>query len=112
MLAGRTPLPPRRDWDDDIGDVQARRRLTAIRDLERRGVAVETVILDIGSPDNVQALLAQRDRDGAPPIRGVVHAAGVTGDQFLTATTEESTAAGDVAENRWRTGTERCIPDR
>jgi phthiocerol/phenolphthiocerol synthesis type-I polyketide synthase A len=90
ILAGRTPLPPRRDWDGDIGDIQTRRRLTAIRDLERRGVAVEGVILDIGSPDNVQALLARRDRDGAPPIRGVIHAAGVTGDQLVTATTEES----------------------
>jgi phthiocerol/phenolphthiocerol synthesis type-I polyketide synthase A len=35
-------------------------------------------------------LLAQRDRDGAPPIRGVIHAAGVTGDQLVTATTGES----------------------
>jgi phthiocerol/phenolphthiocerol synthesis type-I polyketide synthase A len=90
VLAGRTPLPPRRDWDADNGDIQTRRRVIAIQDLERRGVAVEAVTVDIGSPDDVQALLARRDRDGAPPIRGVVHAAGVTGDQLVTATTEES----------------------
>ena len=40
--------------------------------------------LDVGSRDAVQALLAKRDGDGAPPIRGVIHAAGVTESQLLT----------------------------
>jgi phthiocerol/phenolphthiocerol synthesis type-I polyketide synthase A len=84
ILAGRTPLPPRRDWDSDTADADTRHKIAAIRALEMRGVSVEGVALDIGSRDAVQALLAKRDVDGAAPIRGVIHAAGITDAQLLT----------------------------
>jgi phthiocerol/phenolphthiocerol synthesis type-I polyketide synthase A len=84
VLAGRTPLPPRRDWDSDTNDSDVRRKIAAIRALEVRGVSVDAVALDVGSRDAVQALLGRRDGDRAPPIRGVIHAAGVTGSQLLT----------------------------
>jgi len=84
VLAGRTPLPPRRDWDSDANDTDVRHRIAAIRALEMRGVSVDAVAVDVGSRDAVQALLARRDDDGEPPIRGVIHAAGVTEGQLLT----------------------------
>ena len=83
VLAGRTALPPRRHWDDVTDPVTAD-RIAAIRALEARGVAVEAVALDVAAPHAVQALLDRRDVDGAPPIRGVIHGAGVTRDQLLT----------------------------
>ena len=101
ILAGRTSLPPRRSWDDpdasDVSDVsdtsdtgaETRRRIAAIRALEMRGVSVETVALDIGSVDAVRAVVDKRDADGAPPIRGVIHAAGVTEAQLLTEIEEQ-----------------------
>ncbi len=92
LLAGRTPLPPRRDWDNDTNDTELRHKIAAIRALEMRGVSVDAVALDVGSRDAVQALLARRDDDGAPPIRGVIHAAGVTESQLLT----------EIAESRLR----------
>ena len=84
VLAGRTPLPPRRDWGSETNDTDARNKIAAIRALEMRGVSVEAVALDVGSRDAVQAMLARRDNDGATPIRGVIHAAGVTEGQLLT----------------------------
>ncbi len=84
VLAGRTPLPPRRDWGSETIDTDARDKIAAIRALEMRGVSVEAVALDVGSRDAVQAMLARRDNDGATPIRGVIHAAGVTEGQLLT----------------------------
>ena len=84
VLAGRTALPPRRDWDNDTNDTDVRHKIAAIRALEMRGVSVDAVALDVGSRDAVQALLARRDDDGVPPIRGVIHAAGVTEGQLLT----------------------------
>jgi phthiocerol/phenolphthiocerol synthesis type-I polyketide synthase A len=86
ILAGRTPLPPRRDWDSTTNDPNVRQKITAIRALERRGISVDAVALDVGSRDAVQALLARRDRGGAPPIRGVIHAAGVTESKLVTET--------------------------
>jgi phthiocerol/phenolphthiocerol synthesis type-I polyketide synthase A len=84
ILAGRTALPPRRDWDSDVNDDATQAKITAIRALEARGVVVEAVALDIGSAGAVQALLAKRDQEGAVPIRGVVHGAGITDAELFT----------------------------
>ncbi|MCH9708498.1 MAG: KR domain-containing protein, partial [Actinomycetia bacterium] len=95
ILAGRTALPPRRAWDNpqevaaDTRDADTRRKIAAVRALEKRGVSVETLALDIGSPAALQAVLDKRDVDGAPPIRGVIHAAGVTEAQLLTEIEEQ-----------------------
>ena len=84
ILAGRTPLPPRRDWDH-TDDAEARRRIAAIRALEQRGVAVEVAGADVASAHALGQLVDRRDHEGAPPVRGVIHAAGVTGDHLVTA---------------------------
>jgi phthiocerol/phenolphthiocerol synthesis type-I polyketide synthase A len=90
LLAARTPLPPRRGWDEETDDSVAAGRITAIRALERRGVSVEVVPLDVGLADDVQALIARRDREGAPPVRGIIHAAGVTHDQLVMSITDDA----------------------
>jgi len=89
IFAGRTALPPRHNWDR-VTDPDAVRKITAIRALESRGVSIEAVVLDVGSDEAMRALLTRRDRDGAPPIRGVIHAAGITDSRLLTETTEEA----------------------
>ncbi|CAN5130017.1 phthiocerol type I polyketide synthase PpsA [soil metagenome] len=83
VLAGRTPLPPRRHWDT-ASDPAIRGRVAAIRALEARGVTVEAVALDVGTSGAITDLLNRRDGAAAAPIRGVVHAAGVTHNQLLT----------------------------
>ena len=104
VLAGRTALPPRRDWDSDTST-----RMCATRS-PRSGrwkcVASPSMSWPSTSvpPEAVQALLATRDRDGAPPIRGVIHAAGVTESKLLTETADDALPAGDVAEDRRGTG--------
>jgi phthiocerol/phenolphthiocerol synthesis type-I polyketide synthase A len=90
LLAGRTPLPPRRDWDNDTNDTDVRHKIAAIKALEMRGVAVDVVALDVGSSEAVQALLAKRDQDGAPAIRGVIHAAGITEGKLLKEVEDET----------------------
>jgi phthiocerol/phenolphthiocerol synthesis type-I polyketide synthase A len=89
ILAGRSSLPPRRDWDSTT-DPDLQNKIAAIRALEGRGISIDAVAFDVGSPDAVQTLLATRDRDGSPPIRGVIHAAGVTESALLTDTTDDS----------------------
>jgi phthiocerol/phenolphthiocerol synthesis type-I polyketide synthase A len=89
ILAGRTALPPRRDWDNDANDADTAAKISAVRALEMRGVVVEAVALDIGSLDAMRALLAKRDAEGAAPIRGVVHGAGITDAHLFTELDEE-----------------------
>ena len=89
ILAGRTALPPRRDWDSEANDADTQQKINAIRALEMRGVVVEAVALDIGSHDAMQALLAKRDAEGAVPIRGVVHGAGITDAHLFTELSED-----------------------
>ncbi|WP_409434198.1 type I polyketide synthase [Mycobacterium sp. SMC-14] len=84
VLAGRSALPPRRDWDSEEIEASVRHKIAAIRALERRGVTVDVAALDIGSRAAVTDLLARRDAAGAPPIRGIIHAAGITEGQLLT----------------------------
>jgi phthiocerol/phenolphthiocerol synthesis type-I polyketide synthase A len=90
LLAGRHPLPPRSKWDDSGIDPQMRHRISTIRELERRGVTVDVLPIDIGSADDVRGMLAARDRLGAPPIRGIIHTAGVTRDELLAFVTDDS----------------------
>nr|BFE29983.1 type I polyketide synthase [Actinomadura rugatobispora] len=86
VLAGRTGLPPRRTWDEAGGRERWREPVAAVRRLERRGVAVRVAPLDVADPAALARLLSDLDREGHPPIRGVVHAAGVLADRMLADT--------------------------
>ena len=88
ILAGRTALPPRRDWDAESNDADTTQKINSIRALETRGVAVEAVSLDVGSAEAMHALLTKRDDEGAVPIRGIIHAAGITDAHLFTDVTE------------------------
>lgn len=83
VLLGRTPLPDRAAWDDVSGlDAAAAGRVRAIRDLEDLGTQVEVVIADVADEAAV-ATLVEGLSTGPFPLRGIVHAAGVSDPQFL-----------------------------
>jgi acyl carrier protein len=77
LLIGRTPIPPRREWAAlSAGDPVAQ-RVAAVRELESLGASVILASLDISDEDAARGLLERFDAEGWPPIRGVVHAAGM-----------------------------------
>ncbi|MEV5573158.1 type I polyketide synthase [Spirillospora sp. NPDC052269] len=88
VLVGRRSLPPRDTWPD-LTDPAEAARVEAIREMERLGVTVATVALDIADAEAARKLLSPAAL-GLPPIRGVVHAAGVLDDRTLRALDEES----------------------
>ncbi|QEH34734.1 Tyrocidine synthase 3 [Aquisphaera giovannonii] len=76
VLLGRTPLPPRASWQAlEAGDPSAP-RVAAIRELEDRGATVLTAAADAADRPSMERLLDDLAR-AFPPIRGVIHAAGV-----------------------------------
>ncbi|MGV9675492.1 type I polyketide synthase [Nocardia sp. NPDC003482] len=85
VLTGRHGLPPRGEWDTATGD--AADRIADVRALEALGVTVHILAFDCADADATAAALAELD---IPPIRGVVHAAGVSDGTLLTELTRES----------------------
>jgi NAD(P)-dependent dehydrogenase (short-subunit alcohol dehydrogenase family)/acyl carrier protein len=82
VLLGRTPLPPRAEWDGVLAssgeDDPARRRIAAVRALEERGAEVLVLAADVSDPRQMEdALVRAESRFGR--IHGVIHAAGVAG---------------------------------
>ncbi|MEU5266200.1 type I polyketide synthase [Amycolatopsis sp. NPDC021455] len=91
VLAGRTALPPRADWAA-VTDPGTRRRIDAVLELEGRGVTVRTVAVDVADAGALRVALGP-DALGLPPIRGIVHAAGVVDSRMLADLDRESLAA-------------------
>ncbi|MEU4534885.1 type I polyketide synthase [Streptosporangium sp. NPDC023825] len=91
LLLGRTALPPRNRWDA-VREPVTRRAIDAVRSLEARGVTVRTVAADVADTAAL-ARLADPGALGLPPVRGVVHAAGVVDNRLLRAYDEEALRA-------------------
>ncbi|MFI6474758.1 type I polyketide synthase [Streptomyces sp. NPDC050516] len=90
VLAGRRGLPPRTAWDE-MTDTTTRRQIEAVRALEGLGVSVRVVSVDITDAAAVAAALSPGALD-LPPIRGVVHAAGVLDNRMAAGVDEGSLA--------------------
>jgi hybrid polyketide synthase/nonribosomal peptide synthetase FtdB len=93
ILLARKPLPPRGTWPTLPQDDPSRGVVEAIARIEEFGAAVETASVDVADPAALGAYLAQRAAAGLPPVRGVIHSAGLVQDQVMVRMTEESLAA-------------------
>lgn len=83
ILMGRSPVPPRSDWHEIGEGTPLAARIAAIRTLEAMGASIHMAAVDVTDERELGAYLEQYHREGWPPIRGVVHAAGVTHSQLL-----------------------------
>jgi phthiocerol/phenolphthiocerol synthesis type-I polyketide synthase E len=99
LLTTRTPLPPRRDWDEWIAAHPADNRhvqtILTIRHVEQAGGEVIVAVADVA--DEAAMSLALGDvasRWGRPD--GVIHAAGVTGGGAATRLLDPADAAATI----------------
>ena len=92
-LLSRTALPPREHWAAAAESDPHFAAVRAIEDLERLGADISTASVDITDADHVRAWRAEHLRTGSPPIRGVMHAAGVVDDRLLVNMAESDFAA-------------------
>jgi len=88
ILAGRTGLPPSEGWDH-VTEPGLRNRIEVACALEALGVTVRILALDVSDLRQSRRLLDTNDM-GLPPVRGVVHAAGVLDNRMLHDLDEES----------------------
>ena len=89
VLAQRMALPPRAGWAALAPDDPARPRVDALLAMEKLGAIVETASLDVTDPGALRDFVTSRRDAGLPPVRGVIHAAGVVHDQIMTRMTRE-----------------------
>jgi myxalamid-type polyketide synthase MxaD len=83
ILLGRTKLPPRANWSSVGTGSRFIRQITAIRELESLGVCVHLASVDVADEAELSGFLEEYRAEGWPPIRGVVHAAGVLQDGLM-----------------------------
>jgi myxalamid-type polyketide synthase MxaE and MxaD len=88
-LLGRRPLPDRAMWDSLAPHTEDRARASAVQALERRGVTVRVVAVDVGDAAVLAELFVGFGRN-EPPLCGILHAA----FPFSTALLQELSLAG------------------
>jgi myxalamid-type polyketide synthase MxaE and MxaD len=93
LLIGRTPLGPRAEWGGLDPASPAGRRAAAVKALEAAGASVEVASIDIAREGSLEQCLESRRARGAPPVRGVVHAAGVL--QFVALEDQDAASLRD-----------------
>jgi len=83
ILLGRTRLPQRASWGSVETGSHLARQITALRELESLGACVHLASVDVADEGELRGFLDEFRAEGWPPIRGVVHAAGVLQDGLL-----------------------------
>jgi acyl transferase domain-containing protein/acyl carrier protein len=83
ILLGRTKLPPRSSWSSVETGSRLAHQIAAIRELEALGASVHLASVDVADERQLSGFLDEFCCEGWPPIRGVVHAAGVLQDGLL-----------------------------
>ncbi|MGV0835195.1 type I polyketide synthase [Mycolicibacterium thermoresistibile] len=87
VLLSRSGMPDRTAWADD----DRHELIHTVQSLEERGVSVHIAGIDIGAPQAGAQLSTVLQ--SFPPVRGVVHAAGVEAGSLLADTTVDDIAA-------------------
>ncbi|KAI1098484.1 hypothetical protein F4804DRAFT_350337 [Jackrogersella minutella] len=90
LLASRNGMPPASG--SEAGDESAKKLSSRIAELEALGVSVHTLAVDFGEPGADAVLRRSIDELRVPPVKGVVHAAGIAGWHTL-----DRCAPSDVA---------------
>lgn len=83
ILLGRTKLPARAYWNSAKPGSREEHQIAAIRELEARGASLHLPSVDVANEEELATFLNDYRTEGWPPIRGVVHAAGVLRDGLL-----------------------------
>ena len=82
VLLGRTPPAPRESWAQ-LTDERQTRFAHTIRAIEALGASVEYAAVDVADQELLAAWVESYRRQGRPPIRGILHAAGVIDDRLI-----------------------------
>jgi len=89
VLMGRSKLPDRSAWRTITPDHSQYSVLNKLLELERLGATLHLAAVDVANEASLRGWLAAHERAALPPIRGVIHTAGVVQDELLVRMTTE-----------------------
>ncbi len=87
-LLCRSDIPPRHHWSLVPPGDRQHAVISTIRGIERLGARVTTASVDVTDATQVETWLSAHIRAAGPPVRGIIHTAGVVDDQLLVNMTE------------------------
>ena len=76
VLLGRTPLPPRSEWQTVGSETHAGRAIANLCSIEASGASVHYIAADVSDETVMREALAGYEAERRPPIRALIHAAG------------------------------------
>jgi NAD(P)-dependent dehydrogenase (short-subunit alcohol dehydrogenase family)/acyl carrier protein len=83
ILMGRTPLPPRAEWNQADPVSAIGRKIAAVESLEASGASVHLAAIDLTDEHQLVKFIETFQSENWPTIRGVFHAAAVIEDRLL-----------------------------
>jgi acyl transferase domain-containing protein/aryl carrier-like protein len=89
VLIGRTAFPPRSAWHEVERNSDLGEKIERVRQLESLGASVHVATFDIAEETELRSFLQKFELEKWPPIRGVIHAAGVLQSKLMTQTNKE-----------------------
>ena len=89
VLLARTQLPPRGEWRHVPQTTALGQMIQAVLELEASGASVYPGGVDVSDERALKAFFESYERDSRPPIRGIVHAAGVLKHAAASAMTSQ-----------------------
>jgi myxalamid-type polyketide synthase MxaD len=90
VLVGRTALPPRVEWSGIDAASEPGRRVHAVRELEAAGASVHVASVHLEDEASLSAWFDVFEREGRPPVRGVVHCAAIIEAALMARTTADA----------------------
>ena len=112
VLVSRSGLPPRTEWSTTAADSRDGRRIAAVRALEASGAAVHLLVADVGDAADLERALRGYEDEAWPPIRGVMHAAGVLETALATQTDRRCCNACSRPKLHGARNLDRLLPRR
>ena len=79
----RSKLPPRHAWAEVEPGSHIADQIAAVQQLESKGARVHVFSADVAREDHVEEVLREA-RNSLPPVRGIIHAAGILDDAILS----------------------------
>ena len=83
ILLQRSKLPLRHAWADVEQGSRLADQIAAVQELESKGARVHMFSADVASEDQMEGVLGEI-RNSLPPLRGIIHAAGILDDAILS----------------------------